>query len=62
MFAMKNRLYLITPYEKFKVVTSEFELEVAPGSKYLLALDFNYGNKSILVQVLFQIFYEVYES
>lgn len=52
MFAMKNRLHLNTPYEKFKTVTSDFELQVAPGSKYLLALDFNYGDKSLPVQVL----------
>lgn len=51
MLAMKNKLHLTTPYERFRVVTSDCELEVTPGLKYFLALDINYENRTQSVQV-----------
>lgn len=51
---MTNKLNLATPFESYKVITSDFDLEVLMGEEYRLSFDFNYLNKTKFMKVCCQ--------
>lgn len=48
---MKNILKITTPYQSFKTISSNFNLDVEAGRKYIFGLDLDYQNKTNLVKV-----------
>ncbi|CAG9816912.1 unnamed protein product [Phaedon cochleariae] len=47
---MRNALEITTPYSTFEHITSNMELEVEAGQKYLLGFNFDYQNRTKLIQ------------
>lgn len=48
---MKNRFQLSTPYESYRIVTSNYDFQIMPGYQYLLGLDLNYQNRTRWIKV-----------
>lgn len=43
---MRNELHVITPYECYKEITSNFNIDIIFGTEYNVALDFNILNRT----------------
>lgn len=48
---MKNTLKITTPYQSCKTISSNFNLDVEAGHKYIFGLDMDYQNETKLVKV-----------
>lgn len=48
---MTNKLNLATPFESYKLITSDFDFEVLMGEEYRLSFDCNYLNKKKIIKV-----------
>lgn len=50
---MKNKLRVSTPYQSFKAVVSDFNLNIQPERNYIIELNFDYENGTRVIKVKF---------